>query len=243
MPNSEKSFIDRTQKGQALCTAITGFSPVFTPADSSLTPVNFAAFMITVDSVNLEVGNLRTTFSNAVTVRKEASDAAQKLVTRVVNLVKSNTAWKLKFPRIKELADKVRAIKPPRKTLPPPTPPPGTPPTPPDKPNDRGDGSYAEIASNFKLLAAAVNALPGYSAPGTDIDGPALTTLAGQLESNNTAVGLADSQLDEAQRARVDIFFAPETGLHDKFQAIKAAVKGQYGQSSTQFAQVKGMRW
>ena len=243
MPNSEKSFINRTQKGQALCTAITGFTPVFTPADSSLSPVNFAAFMVTVDSANLDVGNARTFYSNAVTARKAASEAAQKLTTRVVNFVASNPAWKLKCPRIKELADKVRAIKSSRKTLPPPTPPPGTPPTPPDKAHDRGEGSFAEVAANFKMLATAVNALPGYSVPGTDIDGPALTALAAQLEANNSTVGTTDTALDEAQRARVEIFYAPETGLKDKFQAIKKAVKGQYGQSSTQFAQVKGMRW
>ena len=243
MPNSEKSFIDRTQKGQALLNAITGFTPTFTPPDISLNVMNFTAFMVTVDSANNEVANTKTQFTDAVTARKTASDAAQKLATRVVNFVKSNPAWKLKFPRIKELADKVRAIKPPRSTPTPPTPPPGTPPTPPEKPRDRGDGSYAEIAANFKTLSVAANALPGYMLPGTDIDGAALTALASQLETNNSAVGTTDTELDEAQRKRVEIFYDPATGLAAKFAAIKAAVKGQYGQSSTQFAQVKGIKW
>lgn len=31
--------------------------------------------------------------------------------------------------------------------------------------------------------------------------------------------------------------------LADKFQAIKAAIKGQYGAASTEWVQVKGMTW
>lgn len=243
MPNSEKSFIDRAQKAHALLAAITGFAPAFTPMDNSLTPVHFESFLSAVDYSNIEVGNTKTAFSNAVTARKAASAGAVKLTTQVVNFVQSNSGWKLKFPRIKELADKVRAIHPPRNTPPPPAPLPGLPPPPPGKPRDRGDGSYAEIAINFRLMVTAVGVLSGYSAPGTDIDLPALTALAAQLESNNLIVGTADSQLDNAQRARNAVFFYPETGLADKFQTIKKAVKGLYGQSSTQYAQVKGMRW
>ena len=37
--------------------------------------------------------------------------------------------------------------------------------------------------------------------------------------------------------------FTPVTGLADVFAAIKQAVKGQYGPGSTQYAQVKTMRW
>ena len=243
MPNSEESFIDRTQKGHAILNAVSGFTPAYSPPDNAINVAKFTLFMNEVDSANEAVATADTAYSNAVTTRKTASDAAQKLTTRVVNFVAAGPVWKLEFPRIKELADKVRRIKPPRKTPPPPILPPGTPPPPPEKPRDRGDGSYAEIAANFKTLAEAVNALVGYSAPGTDIDGPALTALAGQLEGNNGAVGTTDTALDRAQRARVEIFYAPESGLEDKFQAIKKAVKGQYGQSSTQYAQVKGIKW
>jgi hypothetical protein len=53
----------------------------------------------------------------------------------------------------------------------------------------------------------------------------------------------SNTDLDGAQRARFAIFFAGEDCLQVKFQAVKNAVKGQYGQDSPQFAEVKGIKW
>ena len=41
---------------------------------------------------------------------------------------------------------------------------------------------------------------------------------------------------------RFRLYFAP-SGLAEKFQSVKAAVKGQYGQSSPQNDSVKGLKW
>ena len=63
------------------------------------------------------------------------------------------------------------------------------------------------------------------------------------MVTNNETVATADSTLDTAQRKRFALFADEDTGLADKFQAVKNAVKGQYGQSSEQYAAVKGLRW
>jgi len=243
MPNSEQSKIDRANKAHILLTALKGFVPVYTSADSDLSIPNFTAFLVLVDAANEEVENTKSFFSLAVEKRRLDSSAAQLLTTQVINYVASNKAWKADLPRIKELANQVREIKPPRKTTPPPAPQPGQPAPAEEKPRDRGNGSYAEIAVRFKALGAKVATLPGYAPDDDDIKAPALATLAAQLAANNDAVETTDSDLDKAQRRRHELFDTPETGLADKFQAIKKAVKGQYGQSSTQFAQVKGIKW
>ena len=236
MPNSEQSFADRAQKSHALLSALNVFVPVFTPPDSEISIVNFTSFLVTVDSANEEVENTRSFLAAAQVVRKTASDAAQKLTTQIVNYVKSNPAWKVDFSRIKELADKARTIRPKAKQ-------PATPTPTPQKSRDRGDGSYAEIAQHFKALSAKLSALAGYTPPDANIQSAAIATLAGQLEANNDAVDTKVSDYDKAVEARYALYFEEGTGLAAKFAAIKAAVKGQYGQNSTQFAQVKGMKW
>lgn len=205
--------------------------------------IPFDNYLDTVSVSIDDVATAITTFSTAIQQRISDTDKAQSLCTQIVSYVKSNTAWKLQFPRIKQLADKVRGIKPPRKTLPPPAPSPGEPTPPPVKQRDRGDESYVEIEANFKALVAALNGLAAYNPPDVTINSASLSSLALSLTEDNASIATADQALDEAQRARYALFYEPESGLADKFQAIKNAVKGQYGQTSTEWASVKGMRW
>lgn len=243
MANSERSFADRLQKAENLKAIVSTMMPVYAPLNSTVTIVNIAALLTLVSAANIAVGNSKTQFTNKVPERLTLADSLPKLATRIVNYVKSGPAWELEFPRIKELCDKVRRVNPPRKTLPPPAPQPGEPTPPLLKPRDRGDGSYAELAENFTILAAAVTSLPGYAPDDPDLAAVTLNALGPQLESRNNAVGLADTALDKAQRARFRLYFTPKTGLKDVFADIKQAVKAQYGQDSTQYEEVKGIRW
>lgn len=143
MPNSEKSYADRDQKSHALLAALNVFVPVFTPADSAISIVNFTSFLITVGSANEEVENTRSFLAAAQVVRRTASEGAQKLTTQIVNYVKSNPAWKVDFPRIKELCDKARTVRPKAKQ-------PATPPPTPQKPRDRGDGRLCGNCATFQ---------------------------------------------------------------------------------------------
>ena len=243
MPNSERSFPDRAQKTQLLLSAITIMSPPYAPLDNALLPANIAIFLTTVTAGNIEVGNSRTTYSNAVQARLAAVRDVPKLATRLVNYVKSNSGWKVQFARIKELCDKVRGVKPPLKTPEPPAPQPGVPTPPPQKPRDRGNGSYAEMVDFLKLLGAALNTLPGYNPADPDLSDGALNALGPQIESLNLIVGIAETTLISAQKHRLELYFTSGTGLADVFSAIKQTVKGQYGQASAQYAQVKNIRW
>ena len=112
MANIEKSFIDRAQRGHLLYTKITGFAVLFSPPNGNLNPANFGPFMTLIDQANEAVEDNKTLFSAAVTARRTQSLAAQKLMTQVVNFVKTNPAWEDSFPRIKQLCDQIREIRP-----------------------------------------------------------------------------------------------------------------------------------
>jgi len=50
------------------------------------------------------------------------------------------------------------------------------------------------------------------------------------------------AQLSKAQQQR-QILYYDEDGLADRFQAVKAAVKGQYGVASANYGVAKGIKW
>lgn len=243
MATSERSYSDRQARAVILKSAIAGFTPAFDPANADLGAMLFGAFVDSVAAANDAVETAKNDWSTAVTGRATDAKMAQKLTTQAVSYVKSNVAWKQQLPRIKQLADKVRGIKAPPKLTPPPAPEPGEPAPPPVKKRDRGDQSYADIATSFKALSDAVGKLAAYAPPDSTISATSLATLATKLRTNNDAVAAKDTDLDGAQRARFAIFFTGEGCLQVKFQAVKNAVKGQYGQDSPQFAEVKGIRW
>ena len=243
MATSERSYSDRQARAVVLKSAIAGFSPAYAPANADLGVMLFGSFVDSVATANDDVETAKTDWASAVTSRAADAKTAQKLTTQIISYVKSNAAWNQQLPRIKQLADKVRGITTRAKITPPPAPEPGEPAPPPAKKRDRGDQSYADIATSFKALADAVGKLAGYTPPDSAISATNLATLATTLRTNNDSVAAKDTDLDGAQRARFAIFFTGEGCLQVKFQAVKNAVKGQYGQDSPQFAEVKGIRW
>ncbi len=243
MATSERSFPERLQKARLLSAATAIMSPAFQPADVTLGVIPFGIYLESVSVSIDDVATTVTTFSSAIQLRISDTDEAQLICTQIVSYVKSNAAWKLQFPRIKQLADKVRLIKPPRKTLSPPAPEPGQSTPPLVKLRDRGDGSYAEIEANFRAFVAAAAGLVGYAPPDVAIQSVTLASMVLSLSENNVSIAASDQALDDAQRTRYALFYEPESGLASKFKAIKDSVKGQYGQTSTEWASVKGMRW
>ncbi|MEK0450519.1 MAG: hypothetical protein RL088_2787, partial [Verrucomicrobiota bacterium] len=187
MATSERSYSDRQARAVILKSAIAGFTPAFDPANADLGAMLFGAFVDSVAAANDAVETAKNDWSTAVTGRATDAKMAQKLTTQAVSYVKSNVAWKQQLPRIKQLADKVRGIKAPPKLTPPPAPEPGEPAPPPVKKRDRGDQSYADIATSFKALSDAVGKLAAYAPPDSTISATSLATLATKLRTNNDA--------------------------------------------------------
>ena len=63
-----------------------------------------------------------------------------------------------------------------------------------------------------------------------------------QLKNLNSSLSTLSTQLSKAQQQR-QLLYYKEDGLADRFQAVKAAVKGQYGQASANYGVVKVMKW
>lgn len=219
-----------------------GFTPVFAPADTTLTATNFNTFIGTIGSANTSVETLAINYTTSATTRVALVKAIRSAVTQALGYVKSNKAWANNFKAVKMAADKLRGVSPPSNTEPPPTPPPGEPVPPPEKSRNKGEQAYVELCAHLGSFITAITACAGYAPTATKISLSTFNGLLSQFNGLNGFISQLDSQLTTARENRRRLYFDGDC-LQTKFQAVKDAVKGQYGQNSSQYGSVKGIKW
>ncbi len=234
MPISETTFGDRLQQGREMQAAIAIFSPPFAPADPTLAPAAFLAFLDALDTLTTNTGVLVTSYSTEVETRNPQVADIKDRAMRALAYLKSNVAWLRFLPGIKGLVDKIRGNRP-RK---PKAPAPGEGPTSPAaKKRNTGEQSFGDIAANFERLVAALGAITGYAPPAAELSIANLTILSNDYSTRNAIMSTLAQQIGLAQRDRLDGF----NELTAKKKAIKQAVKSQYGNNSAENAAVKGI--
>jgi hypothetical protein len=221
-----------------LQTAVAGFSPAFAPVDASLAPAAFLTFLNSLDAMGTDVGTAVGLYTNGVQRRTPMMADIQDRALRVLSLVKSNASWAAFLPNIKKLVDKIRGNTPKQPKPPAPGEGPGSPPA---KKRNTGEQSFADIEDNFEKLIAALGSVPGYTPPASDLTIANLTTLATDFAAKNLAMSTLGNTIGMKQKARLEAFDGPG-GLKEKMKAIKEAVRSQYGSTSAEYEQVKGIK-
>ncbi len=241
MADSERSFRDREGKSQDLGNALEGFTPAYAPADADLSIASFTALVGQAASLNDTVETLSGQYTTNADARATAILAIRAAVTQALSYLKSNKAWKSNCKAAKMAADKLRGVHPPKPK--PPAPPVGGAPTPAEtKKRNQGQQAFVELAAHLGQFIGVCAGCAGYAPPAPEITLPSLNGLISQLRSANEFLSTLEAQLTTAQQQRVILYYGGN-GLAERFQLIKAAVKGQYGQASANYGTVKGMKW
>ena len=243
MAISETSYRDREGKSQSLRDTTAGFTPVFAPADISLNATNFQTFIGGVSAANTNVETLAINYTNNSTARIALVKSVRAAVTQAVNYVKSNKAWATQFNSVKMAADKMRGMSPPTKVVLPPPPAPGEPPAEAAKARSKGEQAYVELAAHLEQFITAISACTPYAPPSAAITINTFSAALSQFKGLNGFISTLDTQLTSAREARAALYYTGDSCLERKFQEVKAAVLGQYGQSSSQYGAVKSMKW
>lgn len=238
MPDSEQSFSDRAQKARDLHAACNKFSPVYSPPPLGVTLGAFMQKIVACEGLNDAVVTHESNWSDGVQQRITTAATIKTTATQLLNYIKSSTAWKSKCPAAKRFADAIRGIKHPRKPAPPPAP--GATAA---APRQRGGQSYAELETNWRGLVNLAAGLPGFAPTDAKIQTGTISGLLSTLKGLNGQISSLEAALSEAQMDRQKAYFKAEEGLEFLFTTLKTTVKGQYGTSSSQWAQVKGSRW
>lgn len=240
MANSEKSFLDREGRVRLLIAAVEGFETEFAPPDEGLSVAGLNALVAEVEAANAAVADLEVDHGFNAAERAALVKGIRKTATRVVGYVKSNVAWGTPFKAVKVAADKLRNMRPPSKAgraggaggV---VAEPGR--------RNKGEQAYVELEAHLSALIKALTACAGYNPPGEGISLTALEGLLEQFRAFNTLSTSLKGELTTAREARRKLYFEGDDCVQRRFQAVKYAVKGQYGQDSTEYAVVKRVRW
>ncbi len=229
MSKSETSFVQRIHKTDRLLAAAAGFIPAYEPADSGLLLAAVTAVLANAEPLNAAVADAITAWSAVVQERRAQIALIKARGTLLINYLRSNPAWATSLPRAKLLADAIRDIRPR---------------VPGSSARQRCAQSCSQIEGNWQSLTALAIGLPGYAPPATNtaLQPAALTALHTHLTTLNEAIATHEETLSTLRQQRLDAYNGPD-GLKEKFKGLKQAIKGQYGHTSTQFLQIKSLRW
>ena len=229
MAKSETSFPQRLQKVKRLVIAAASFTPAYEPADSGLLLPAVTAAIANAAPLNDAVATAITESSAVVQERVAQIILIKARATLLLNYIKSNPAWLPSFARAKILADAVRDMRPKSQA---------------PLPQPRSTQSYSDVAQNWRSLIALAIGLPGFSPPVSNpyLQPAALTATLTPLTTLNAAAAANEETLSTLRQQRVEAYDGPG-GLQEKFKGLKQAIRGQYGHTSIQFKQVKGLGW
>lgn len=231
---SEKSFLDRAQRGRELSAAVALLAPPYAPVETRYTLTGLNTAVTTAETANANVETKRIIFTNAASERAALVKTIGPLITQAVAHVKSNTAWANRFDALKNAADKVRGVRPPA--------PKPADPDPDAKKRESGERSFVEIAAFLKSFIERLEGLTGYAPQDPKIGIPALIVLWTALDDYNKSIPGHSRLLADAISDRLSAFTGP-AALKFVFDGVKVSVKGQYGQSSPQYQAIRGMSW
>jgi len=102
---------------------------------------------------------------------------------------------------------------------------------------------YATIASYFDKLVSTVAAEPKYIAIEPDLSVPGLQAKVAEIHSLNQEVTQAEVDLSSVRRKRDGLFYEDEGNLYATAVAVKQYVRGGFGFSSAQRAEVSKLRF
>jgi hypothetical protein len=237
MAESEQSYADRTQKSQNLHDACNGLSPAYAAPAGGVTLAAFQGKIDACDELIADVDNATANWRDAVNRRSDVANEIRGTVTNLLAYIKTVPGWKAQYPQAKIFSDAIRGVKTPRKTVTDPQPD-----EPPARTHQRGGQSYAEIEKSFRGLVNLSLGLGGFAPANAAISAAAISALLSSVTALNEEVSMKESALRETQQLRQAAFY-DEDGLAGMFRDVKLNVKGQYGVGSTQWGQVKGMKW
>lgn len=235
MPNTETTFADIYGRAQQLQSAISTFQPPFLPTDPELSPASFAAFLGTVDVFNAKAGDRRGTYSASSLGRAALVKEIKARALRAMSYLKSNVAWKKYTNSLKPTYDKLRGYPAPK------TP---TPSVPPEnavakKKISTGQQSYSDIEGLFAKFYTSLTKVPGYAPAATEITLGALNQLDLDLKAANDNMATQSAELAVLIKDRAEAYEL----LRERTLAIKAAVSAQYGNRSSEYVSIKGLKF
>jgi len=221
---------------------IQGYKTVYNPSKLSIKLDALLTLSVNakngIDGVNAAI----PAYSNAVAARDTAFSPLSKLITRILNALKSTETTKqvdesaLTFARkiqgrrasAKKTAEEIKAdAEAGKETV----------------QISASQMSYDSRLDNYDKLIKLLTSIEVYAPNEADLKVATLSSLYTELKQKNAAVLAAAVPLKNARITRNDILYKDLTGLVDVASDVKSYVKSVFGAKSPQFRQISRLKF
>ncbi len=236
MPSkSEISFGARLRKAQDLLQYINNF-PNYAPPRPEESVIGFDTLLTQIVSINTAETQYQQDYSQTVTLRQNAFLKQPGSIDKLLSPIKG--AVEAQYGKNSREAELINAIiknmRASKLIKPPIDPTASTAPT----TISQSERSYGSLTQFFKDIINTLTQFNNYNTSNTQLTIAGLQATATQLDTLNNTVAQQYQALKVARDKRRDTY----TELKDRVQRIKAYVKSQYGNNSTEYRTIKNIK-
>lgn len=239
---SETGHAKNSANFDTLIAYVTGYGTTYNPSRAALKLTALQTLSTVVRNAISAVNSSIPAYTNAVAAREQAFAPLNKLITRVLNALKSTEtsaqvddsaktlARKIKGSRAKpqKTDDEKKALEAQGKEI---------------KEISASQLSFDNRIDNLDKLIKLLASIPLYAPNEADLKVAALTTYYNDLKAKNTTVIAAATPLSNARNARNEVMYKPNTGLVDIATDVKTYLLSVYGTGSPQYKQVSRLKF
>ena len=234
---SEVGHAKNVANFQDLIEFVTGYGATYNPSKSSLKLAQLVALKATAETKLTDVISKNTNYNNKVNERMVAFSNLKSLSTRLVNALQTTDATTQTINDAKTFNRKMQGKKASASQTP----------TDPNAPApttiSTSQQSYDQLIQHFSGLKSVLEAEPTYTPNETELQVATLNAKIADLNTKNTAVATAYTNISNSRISRNETLYTSEDGIYETAGEVKKYVKSVFGASSPQFAQVKGIEF
>ncbi|CAM3813542.1 hypothetical protein FLGE108171_15690 [Flavobacterium gelidilacus] len=234
---SEVGHAKNVANFQDLIEFVTGYGATYNPSKNSLKLPQLVALKATAETKLTDVITKNTAYNNKVNERMIAFGNLKSLSTRLVNALQTTDASDETIDDAKGFNRKMQGKKASSTQTPtdPNAPAPNT--------ISTSQQSYDQLIQHFSGLKSVLEAEPSYTPNETELQVATLTTKIADLNTKNTAVATAYTNISNSRISRNETLYTSESGIVKTASEVKKYVKSVFGASSPQYDQVSGIKF
>lgn len=252
---TEDGHIKTVNNLQLVIEHLNTYGPQYNPSNAAISLAALNAKLAEAQTAMAGHRVIENAYANATDAREPLFDQLPPLSTRIVNALKASGASPLTVNNAQAILRRIRGVRKTRKKKGDISPAPETPAglTPlPEAQNGAPEAetvlnhsvsnrSHDQLTENFAKLLQVVQDEPLYQPNEVDITVSALQTYVAQLNAHNGTVAGQVASYASSLAGRNAILYAPQNGIPDLAQAVKAYVKSVFGAASVQFKTINAI--
>jgi len=250
--NSESSHAKNASNFEQLISYCVGYAANYNPSKAALKVASMTTLLTSVRTSIATEEDKHNAYTNVVDAREIlfSPSPLSKLVTKIMNALKSSDVTKQKIADAKTISRKISGQRANQKALDAfitATTKDATT-TPPSLETEHKFISVSQMGydnrlDNFSKLVNLLSTEAGYAPNETSLKVTTLNTLLADMKLKNTAVINAITALSNARIDRNKYLYKDDTGVHDIVLNVKAYIKSVYGAKSPEYKQVSKLRF